>query len=71
MELLGDVGRVESCFGPFGDATSISARYVYGFNQMYHRVRNRFGRNRWNSLVTWVMWNIASFRLEIVLVSIR
>ena len=26
MELLGDVGRVESCFGPFGDGTSIGAR---------------------------------------------
>ena len=28
MELLGDVGRVESCFGPFGDGTSIGARTV-------------------------------------------
>ena len=26
MELLGDVGRVESCFGLFGGGTSISAR---------------------------------------------
>ena len=26
MELLGDVGRVESCFGPFGGGTSIGAR---------------------------------------------
>jgi hypothetical protein len=26
MELLGDVGHVESCFGPFKDSVSVSAR---------------------------------------------
>ena len=26
MELVGDVGHVESCFGPFGDSVSVSAR---------------------------------------------
>ena len=26
VELLGDVGHVESCFSPFGDHTSIGAR---------------------------------------------
>jgi hypothetical protein len=26
MELLGDVGHVESCFGPFEDGVSIRAR---------------------------------------------
>ena len=26
MELLGGVGCVESCFGPFGDGVSVSAR---------------------------------------------
>jgi hypothetical protein len=26
MELLGDVGHVESCFGPIGDEISIGAR---------------------------------------------
>jgi hypothetical protein len=26
MELLCDMGHVESCFGPFGDSVSISAR---------------------------------------------
>ena len=25
-ELLGDVGHVESCFSPFGDGVSVSAR---------------------------------------------
>ena len=31
MELLGGVGHVESCFGPFGGGTSIGARYVHGY----------------------------------------
>ena len=26
MELLGDMGHVESCFGPFGDRGSVGAR---------------------------------------------
>jgi hypothetical protein len=26
MELLGDMGHVEYCFGPFGDGVSVSAR---------------------------------------------
>ena len=26
IELLGDMGRVESCFGPFGDSVSVGAR---------------------------------------------
>jgi hypothetical protein len=26
MELLGDVGHGESCFGPFGDNVRVSAR---------------------------------------------
>ena len=30
MELLGDVGRVESHFFLFGDNVSIGARYVHG-----------------------------------------
>ena len=28
MQLLGDVGHVESRFGPFGDGVSVGARYV-------------------------------------------
>jgi hypothetical protein len=43
MELLGDVGHVESHFSPFGDNVSISARHVHGLRQMYHKLRNRFG----------------------------
>jgi hypothetical protein len=26
MELLGDMGHVDSCFGPFGDGANIGAR---------------------------------------------
>jgi hypothetical protein len=33
MDLLGDIGQVESRFNPFGDSVSVSARYVYGLNQ--------------------------------------
>ena len=69
MELLGDVGLVESRFGPFGDSISVGARYLHGLRHMYHWLRNCFGRTRWNSLVTWVIWTLASFGLERVLVS--
>jgi hypothetical protein len=30
MTLLGDVGHVESCFGPIGEGVSVSARQVHG-----------------------------------------
>jgi hypothetical protein len=33
MKLLGDVGLVESHFGPFGDNVSVGARWVYGLRQ--------------------------------------
>jgi hypothetical protein len=44
--LLGDVGRVESCFGPFEESVSVGARLVCGLRQTYHRLKNRFGRTR-------------------------
>jgi hypothetical protein len=31
MELLGDVGHVESCFDMFLDSVSVGARLVLGF----------------------------------------
>ena len=49
MELLADVGRVESLFGLFGDGVSVSARQVHGLRQTYHRLRYRLGRTRWFS----------------------
>jgi hypothetical protein len=47
MELLGDVGHVESRFGLFGDGVSVGARKVQGLCQTYHRLRNRFRHTRW------------------------
>jgi hypothetical protein len=48
MELLGEVGHVEPHFGLFGDSVSVGARYVHGLRRTYHRLKNRFGRTRWN-----------------------
>jgi hypothetical protein len=39
MELQGDVGHVESCFGSVGDGVNVSARLVHGLHQSYHRPR--------------------------------
>jgi hypothetical protein len=30
MQLLGDLGHVESCFYPFGDSANFDARLVHG-----------------------------------------
>ena len=35
MELPGDVGHVESCFGPFGDCVGVGARLVHALHQTY------------------------------------
>jgi hypothetical protein len=47
MELLGDMGHVESHFGLYGDSVSVGARYWHGLLQTYQRLRNHFGRTRW------------------------
>jgi hypothetical protein len=47
MEHLGDIGQVESRFGPFGDSVSVGARKLHGLHQSNHRLRNHFGRTRW------------------------
>jgi hypothetical protein len=47
MELLRDVSHEESHFGPFGDGVNVGARMVHDLCQMYHRLRNQFGRTRW------------------------
>ena len=46
MELLGDVGLVESRFSPFGDSVSVGERYVHGLRHTYHWLINHFGRTR-------------------------
>jgi len=53
MVLLDDVVQLESHFGPFGDIVNLGARLVQDLNRMYHGRGNCFGRNLWNSLVTW------------------
>jgi hypothetical protein len=49
MELLGDVGHVESRFGPIGDGVSIGAREVLGLCETYHSFENYFVHTRWYS----------------------
>jgi hypothetical protein len=44
MVLLGDEAQMESRFGLFGDIVSFSARLVHYLRQMFHSLRNRFGR---------------------------
>jgi hypothetical protein len=34
MVLYGDMGHVESCFGPFGDSVGIGARLVNGLGAL-------------------------------------
>jgi hypothetical protein len=38
MELLCDVGHVESCFSPIGDGVSIGAKEVPCLRGTYHRL---------------------------------
>jgi hypothetical protein len=62
MELLGDVGHVESRFGLFGDGVSVSARLVHGLRQTYHRLRNHLdahdGTARWRGSCAISFWSI-------------
>jgi hypothetical protein len=71
MVLLGDEAQLEACFGPFRDSANLDTILVHGLGQTYHRLRNCFGHTQWNSLVTWVMWNLVSVCLGMVLVGAR
>jgi hypothetical protein len=68
MEPLGDVAHVKSCFGPFGDSVSVSARKVHDLHRTCHRLRNHFGRTRWYSEVTRLKWKLVLFRLDMALI---
>jgi hypothetical protein len=68
MELLGDMGHVESYFSPFGDSVCDGARLVHDLRQTFHRLRNPIGRTRWYSSVMTLWWMPTSFSLEIVLI---
>ena len=69
MVPLGEEAQVEARFGLFGDSANLDARSGHGFCRTYHRLENHFGHTRWNSFMTFFMWNLVSVRLEIVLVS--
>jgi hypothetical protein len=49
MELLGDVGHVESHLFLFFYSISVGARLVHGLLQTYHWLRSHFGHTRWYS----------------------
>ena len=66
MELLRDVGLVESHFGPFGECVSVGARYMHGLRHTYRWLRNYFGRSRWYSYVMRLRLKLISVCLEIV-----
>jgi hypothetical protein len=69
--LLGCESQLETRFGPFGDSANLDARLVHGLRRKYHRLENRFGCTRWNSSVTWVMWNLVFVHLETLLVLVQ
>jgi hypothetical protein len=71
MVLLGDEAQVEACFSPFGDNANLDARLVHCLCRTYHRLENHFGHTRWYSYVMWVMSNLISVHLEMVLVSVQ
>ena len=66
MELLPNLGHVESCFRLFGDCISVGARYVHGLRQTHHRLINHFGCTRWYAEVTRLKWRLVLVRLEVV-----
>jgi hypothetical protein len=42
MELLGDLGQMESRFYLFTDSANLDTRLVQGLRRTYHRLRNHF-----------------------------
>jgi hypothetical protein len=62
---------VEARFGTFGDSATLDARLVLDLRRMCRRLGNSIGGTRWNSLVTWVMWNLVLICFETVLASVQ
>jgi hypothetical protein len=71
MVLLGDKAQVEAHLGLFGHSANLDTRWVHGLRRTYNRVKNHFGRTRWNSKVTSVMSNLVLVCLEMVLVLVQ
>jgi hypothetical protein len=59
-----------SCGISFWSVWSL-CQIVHGLRQTYHWLRNHFGCTQWYSSVTWVLWNLLVFHLEIVSVSMQ
>jgi hypothetical protein len=64
MVLLGDDAHVDTRFGLFGHRANLDTRWVHGLCRTYHRLKNHFGRTRWMSSVTLVMWILVSIHFE-------
>jgi hypothetical protein len=71
MGLLGDEAQVQARFGLFGDSATLGAKLVYGLRRMYRRLRNSIVGIRWNSMVTWVLWNLILICFETMLASVQ
>ena len=71
MVLLDEEAQVEARFSLIVDSPNPDARYMHGLRRTYHMLGSRFGRTRWNCKGTWVMCNLVSICLEIVLVSMQ
>ena len=67
MVLLGDESQVEARLNPFRDSANLDATPAWLVPNV-PLAHKSFGRTWWNSWVTWVIWNLASFRLETLLV---
>jgi hypothetical protein len=67
MELLGDMGHVESRIGPFEDGVSVVVRCTF-CTKLTNWLKNYFGDTRWYSLVMRLKWKLISVRLVIVLI---
>jgi hypothetical protein len=49
MVNLGYEAQLEAHFRPFGDSANLDTRSVHDLRRTYHRLKNHFGRTRWNS----------------------
>jgi hypothetical protein len=64
MDLLGDVGHVESCFNPFGDSVTVGARLVHDLRQTYHTLIIILDAPDGKSLLTRHKWKLNSICIE-------
>ena len=71
MALVSDEAQVEARFGPIGESANLDGSLVHSLLRTYQSFRNHFGRTRWNSQGTCVMWNVISVHFEIMLVLVQ